>query len=364
MAGLALPTRLEAPADAPERRWAAFRSDNTSGVCPEIFAALAAENVGDSPAYGQDPLTQRLDAAFSALFERPVAAFPVLTGTAANALALSAVAQPYSSVVCHDAAHILLDEAGAPEFYGGLRLAPAHDPSGKLDAEALTAAIGGRRSSGALAFAAASIAQATESGAVYTPEEVAALGAAARAHGMAVHMDGARFANAVAALGCAPADLTWRAGVDVLSFGATKNGALIAEAVVFFAPERAAGFAPRLKRAGQALSKSRFVSAQLLAYLADDLWLRNAAHANAMAARLADGLGRLAGVALRTPPRTNQVFLDMSEPLLTALAAKGVDLFRWGGEASRLVRLVTAFSTSPAEVDAFVDIVRRSSRTV
>lgn len=363
MVGLALPTRLELPGDAPARPWPAFRSDNTSGVCPEIFAALAAENVGDRPAYGQDPLTQRLDAAFSALFERPVVAFPVLTGTAANALALSTVAQPYSSVVCHEAAHILLDEAGAPEFYGDLRLAPTRGPLGKLDPEALTAAIGGRRSSGALTLAAASIAQATESGTVYTPEEVAALGAAAKAHSMALHMDGARFANAIAALGCAPADVTWRAGVDVLSFGATKNGALIAEAVIFFAPERAADFARRRKRGGHALSKSRFVSAQLLAYLADDLWLRNAAHANAMTARLANGLEKLAGVTLRTPPQTNQLFVDMSAPLLTALATEGVDLFRWGGEASTLVRLVTAFSTSPTEVDAFVDLVRRSSRT-
>ncbi len=337
-----------------------FRSDNVSGIAPEILAAIAAANRGDAPSYGADAVTERVARRFGELFEHDVAVFPVATGTAANALALAAVTPPWGVVFCHEEAHIQADECGAPEFYsGGAKLVGLAGDHGKLT----PAAIEARAIEPGVVHhaqpAAISISQTTEAGTLYTPAEVAALGDAARRHGLALHMDGARFANAVAALGCAPADLTWRGGVDVLSFGATKNGALAAEAVIFFDREKAADFAFRRKRGGHLLAKMRFLSAQLEAYLADGLWLDNARHANRMAARLADGLATIAGARLRHPTQANEVFVELPEAAIRAAAAAGFGFHRWGGESSACLRLVTAFDTAPEAVDAFIAICRR-----
>ena len=287
-----------------------FNSDNVVGASPEILAALTAANHGAVASYGDDPITARVEAAFARLFERDVAVFPVVTGTAANALSLAACVPPWGVIYCHPEAHIAVDECGAPEFYtGGAKLMLLDGADAKLAPATLAAALAtsGQGVVHHAQPAAVSVSQATECGAIYRPSELAALAKVAHGYGCAFHVDGARFANALVTLGCSAAEATWRAGVDVLSFGATKNGALAAEAIVVFDPGLAATIAYRRKRAGHLLSKLRFLSAQLEAYLADDLWLANARHANAMAARAAAGFARLAnrGVALVHPVEAN-----------------------------------------------------------
>jgi threonine aldolase len=336
-----------------------FRSDNITGVAPEILAAITAANAGTAPAYGEDAVTQRLAAAFAAVFEHEVTVFPVATGTAANALALASLAPVWGAIYCHEAAHIQTDECGAPEFFaGGAKLLPLPGADGKLVPAVVEAALTEPGFVHHVQPAVLSISQATEAGTLYRPAEIAALGALARRRGLALHMDGARFANAVAALGCSPAELTWRAGVDALSLGATKNGALAAEAVVFFDPARAEGFAYRRKRGGHLLSKMRFFSAQLEAYLADGLWLANAAQANRMATLLARGLEALPGARLRHPVEANEVFIELPEAVIAALEAADAGFYRWGGARSSCLRLVTAFDTEPSAVAGFVAVAR------
>ena len=339
-----------------------FRSDNVTGASPEVMAALAAANAGSVSSYGADDLTQGLAKAFARLFETDrLAVFPVATGTAANALALAQLVPPHGAVWCHRNAHIEEDECGAPEFYsGGAKLMLLDGAGGKLAAGDLAARLA------AYPFgvehhvqpAALSLSQATESGTVYSAAELGALAEACRRHGLALHVDGARFANAVAHLGASPAALTWQAGVDVLSFGATKNGALAAEAVVFFRPELAEGFLYRRKRAGHLFSKMRFLSAQLAAYLHDDLWLRNARHANAMAARLAGGLAALPGAALAHPCQANEVFVTLPEAAIARLEADGFRFHRWGGADATTIRLVAAFNTEARAVEALLAAAR------
>jgi len=337
-----------------------FSSDNAAGVSPAILAAVAEAARGSAMAYGADPWTQRMEAAFEAAFERPVAVFPVATGTAANVLALACLTPPWGAVYCHREAHVEVDECGAPEFFtGGAKLALLDGPHGRIAPGTLAAALAAAPFGGVhhAQPAALSLTQATEAGTVYPLDEVRELAALAHRHGLAVHMDGARFANAVAALGCTPAEATWRAGVDVLSFGATKNGALAAEAVVFFDSARARDFAFRRKRGGHLFSKQRFLSAQLLAYLADGLWLANARHANAMAARLAAGLAALPGARLAHPAEANEVFAVLPEPAIAALQAAGAQCHRWAGEAG-LVRFVAAFDTPAADVERCLAVAR------
>jgi threonine aldolase len=337
-----------------------FRSDNVTGIAPEILAAITAANSGDAPSYGADPITARVQRRFCEIFERAVAAFPLATGTAANALALAAVTPPWGAVYCHEESHIQSDECGAPEFYaGGAKLIALPGAAAKIEPAAVESRMIEQGVVHHAQPAAISISQATEAGTLYTPAEIAALGALARRRGLALHMDGARFANAVAALGCTPAEITWRAGVDVLSFGATKNGALAAEAVIFFDPAKAVDFAYRRKRGGHLFSKMRFLSAQLEAYLADGLWLRHAAHANRVAARLAGGLAPLAGARLRYPAEANEVFVELPEKAIGALAEAGFGFYRWGGESSRCLRLVTAFDSRLEDADGFVAVARR-----
>jgi threonine aldolase len=332
-----------------------FASDNVTGIAPEILAAIEAANRGPAMPYGADEVTRRLEQLFAAVFEHAVAVFPVATGTAANSLALACLTPPWGAIYCHEEAHIATDECGAPEFFtAGAKLVTCPGEHGKLTPETLAGRLAGAGVVHNVQPAVVSITQETEAGTVYRSEEVAALSALARQHGLALHMDGARFANAVAGLGCSPAAVTWRAGVDVLSFGATKNGALAAEAVVFFDPAKAETLGFRRKRAGHLLSKQRFVSAQLEAYLTGDLWLRNARHANAMAARLGAGLGRLPGARLLHPVEANEVFIELPEVAIDRLAVTGFGFYRWGD--APVLRLVTAFDTDPAAVDSLLRV--------
>src|SRR6185312_13859731 len=280
-----------------------FRSDNTAGFAPEILAALAAANEGPRTSYGEDEQSQRVQTQLQALFETELAAFFVATGTAANALGLSLLAPAWGTVFCHADAHIAVDECGAPEFFtGGAKLQSLAGEHGKLSADTLASQLpGGIGVVHHTQPAAVSISQASEAGTCYRPEEIAALAQVAHRHGLGVHMDGARFANAVAHLGVTPAQLTWRSGVDVLSFGASKNGALAAEAILVFDPARARSLGFRRKRAGHLFSKMRVLAAQLEAYLCDELWLRHAHHANAMAQRLAAGLEAIPAIRLCHP---------------------------------------------------------------
>ncbi len=340
-----------------------FASDNTAPVSPEILEAIGRANDGFALSYGADSETARLTEMAKSLFETDLALYPVATGTAANALALSALVRPYGAVLCYEEAHIATDECGAPEFYmGGAKLVTLPSSDGRITPEQIEAAMTRAHDGGVhhVMPEAVSITQSTEWGTVYTPDQVAAVGAACRERGLTLHMDGARFANALAHLGCTPAELTWRAGVDVLSFGATKNGALAAEAVVFFNPAVGAGFERRRKRAGQLWSKMRFLSTQLTAYLEDDLWLRNARHANAMASMLADGLVGLQGIRLLYPVQANELFVALPERAIVALQAAGAVFYRWieaPGEALPVIRLVTSFRTERDEVRRFLGVL-------
>lgn len=341
-----------------------FRSDNVAGAAPEILQALVSGMAGAADPYGDDVATARVQARLSDIFETEVAAFPVATGSAANALALSCLTPPYGAVYCHAASHIQVDECGAPElFTGGAKLVPLDGVDGKIQLDDLNATLA---AAGAgvvhhVQPAVLSLTQLTEAGTAYTPDELVTLTAVARRHDLSVHMDGARFANALASLGGAPADLTWRAGVDVLSLGATKNGCLAAEAVVFFKPEQAREFAFRRKRGGHLFSKMRALSLQLDAYLADGLWLDLAQRANRQATRLAEGLAGLPGAALRFPVDGNELFIELPEPVIAGLEAAGFRFYRW---QDGVVRLVTAFDTDPAAVDRLVAEATRLSSAV
>ena len=340
-----------------------FASDNTAGVAPEIMAAIQAANHGPASSYGADALTARLTALARELFETELEIFPVATGTAANGLSLAAVSPPYGAIYCHETAHVLIEECGAPEFYsGGAKLIGLPGPAGRLTSAGLETALAQAAESGVhhATPAAISITQATEWGTVYQPAAVAELGQLARARGLRLHMDGARLANAIARLGCSPAAATWRAGVDVLSLGATKNGALAAEAVLVFDPALAKGMAERRKRAGHLFSKQRFLSAQLLAYLEDGLWLANAGHANRLAGRLGAGLARLPGCRLAHPVEANEVFAVLPDLAIDALLAEGFRFYRWPGEGGgSSIRLVTAFNSDDADIDAFLAAAAR-----
>ncbi len=314
-----------------------FQSDNAAGVRPDILAAAAAAAGPSVEAYDADAWTERLDATYSAVFGRDCTVLPVSTGTAANALALAAMVPAYGAVVCHAEAHIHVDECGAPEFFtGGAKLLLCQGEAGKLTpaslAEGLAAHRGGVHQ---VQLAALSLTQATESGTVYAPDEVAALSAVARARGWRVHMDGARFANAVAGLGCHPGDVTWRAGVEILSLGAIKNGGMTAEAMVIFAPDLVEPIRFRRKRAGQLPSKGRFQAAQLLAYVEGGRWLETAAAANAGAQRIAAA----AGARVVWPVQANEVFLRLDTAAAERAARRRLPLLRLGRAGGRRVPL-------------------------
>jgi threonine aldolase len=341
-----------------------FTSDNITGASPEILAALVRANEGQVESYGGDPYTAALERLAEEVFERPVAILPIATGTAANALALSMLARPFEAIYCHAAAHLMTDECGAPEFYtAGAKLIGLPTRDGRLQPEQLAEAVGFARSMGVhhVQPAAVSVSQVTEWGTIYPCDALAALAAQAHALGLKVHMDGARFANAVARLGCSPAEASWRAGVDILSLGATKNGALAAEAVVAFDSTLAAELAFRRKRSGHLWSKMRFLSAQLNAYLKDGLWLRTARHSNAMADRLAAGLTAIPGGRLVQPVEANEVFAALPESVIARLRAHGYRFYDWPSpeeESAAVVRLVTSHDMRTSDVDAFLEVAR------
>ncbi len=340
-----------------------FSSDNAYGVWPEMLAALERAASGPAPSYGADALTARVEAEFGRVFARPVKAFPVISGTAANALSIATLCPSHGAVFCHAEAHIAVDECGAPEFFThGAKLVGVEGEHGMLVPAELEAALS-HFQKGFVHHAqpaVLSLTQSTELGTIYTPAEVAALATVAHAHGMKVHMDGARFGNALASLGVSAAAATWAAGVDVLSFGATKNGAMGAEAVIFFHAADVRDFEYRRKKAGHLVSKMRFVSAQLEAYLEEDRWLARAAHANRLAQRLADGLSGIDGVELAHPVDANAVFPWLPDALVKRLREGGAEFYDWGPPAGgrTLVRLVTSFATPEADVDAFVALAK------
>ncbi len=325
-----------------------FRSDNTAPAAPEIIAALTRVNEGAASAYGEDQWSKLLDEKFSTLFERDVRVFTVASGTAANAISVASLTPPWGAVLCHREAHVECDECGATEFYSsGAKLVLIEGEAAKLTPASVQEALARNdRGIHSVKPAAVSLSQATERGAIYQPGELAAVGKAAKDAGLGVHMDGARFANAVAAIGCAPADITWRAGVDLLSFGATKNGAIAAEAIVCFDLARAEEVARRRKRSGHLFSKGRFVAAQLLAYLEDDLWLRLARRSNGLAARLAEA----AGAQLSHPAESNQIFFRPGAAALELLRARGAEFYDWGGAGE--ARLVVSWNQSEADIEA------------
>jgi threonine aldolase len=338
-----------------------FRSDNCGRAAPELIEALVAANSDTELGYGGDALTATLQTRFSELFEASVRVFPVPTGTAANALALAAAATPFGAVYCSPEAHINTSECNAAGFFGGgTKLVPIDGPHGKVNPEALERAIAtaGKGLAHKSQPAAVNLVQATDRGAVYSVDEIAGVSQVAHAHGLTVHMDGARFANAIARLGCTPAQASWRAGVDILSFGVTKNGGLLTDAIVVFAPESAADIGFHLRRAGAVWSKMRFASAQILAYVADDLWLRLARQANAAATRIAAQLATVAGVKIIAPVQANELFVEMDPATLAGLEQDGVLFYRRG---PRLARFVCRWDTSEDDVAALVGSVVRHS---
>ena len=322
-----------------------FFSDNAAAAHPRVIDAIVASNRLDT-AYDGDEWSARLDSAFSELFETNVRAFWVTTGTAANCLALAALSPPYRAIMCHKDAHIEVDEAGAPAFFtGGAKLILLDGPGAKVTPQALEAASAAIRPDvHQVQPGAISITNASEYGLIYRAAEVAAIGEVARARGLALHMDGARFANALATTGETPADVTWRAGVDALSFGFVKNGGLSAEALILFRAELADEIAVRRKRAGHLLSKGRMLAAQILAMLEDGLWLDNARAANAAAQRLAEAApGRLA-----YPVEANELFLRATEEEAASLRGQGFDFYEWGPGQ---LRFVTSWDSDPQSVD-------------
>jgi threonine aldolase len=337
-----------------------FSSDHVAPACEAIMSAVNKANEGFVTSYGGDDLTAKLQSVASQVFERQVAVFPVTSGTAANALALSQIVPTFGAIYCHEAAHIVTDESGAPGFFtGGAQLIGFPSADGKIRPEQLTQAVAYAEDLGIhhVKPGAVTLTQATEWGTVYSLAEISAISAVAKRYGLPVHMDGARFANAVVHLGCTPAEATWKCGVDVLSLGATKNGALGAEAVVFFDPAMARDFERRRKRAGHLMSKLRFLSAQLNAYLKNDLWLQNARHANAMAARMALGLKSVPAARLLHPVSANELFVVLPEPIVSALETQGFKFYRWPLHAAGpgvTIRLVTSYATPSSDVDEFI----------
>jgi threonine aldolase len=336
-----------------------YRSDNTGRAAPEILDALIRANEGTALGYGADDWTARLQERFSELFETRARVFPVATGTAANALSLAALSPSWGVVFCSAAAHINTSEANAAGFFGGgLKLAPVAGRDGRVDAGEFERALAGFPP-GQLHRgqpAAVNLTQATDLGAVYRLDEVQAVAAVAKARGLRVHMDGARFANAVARLQCSPADLSWRAGVDILSFGATKNGGALCDAIVVFSPELADGLAIQLRRAGQVWSKMRFASAQLMAYIENALWLRLAGQSNRAAARIAGGIAGVPGVQLVAPVEANELFLELPVGAMDALEADGFQFYR---RSATLARFVCRFDVTDDEADALAASLKR-----
>lgn len=343
-----------------------FASDNSAGMAPEILDALAKANTGYALGYGNDEWTKRVEKRFAEIFEREVAVFLVPTGTVANALAIAHLTPPWGAVLCHEASHIAADECGAPEFFGGgTKLVGLKGEAGKISAGTLRTALekGAWGGPHHVTPSVLSLSQASESGTIYRVAEIKELSEIARKHGIAVHMDGARIGNALARMNVSPAEATWRVGVDVLSFGATKGGTMGAEAVIFFDPKKGAHMPDRRKRGGATASKHRFLAAQIEAYLAGDLWMRLARHANDMADALAAGLTAI-GCKPAWPVEANEIFAPITLAADKRLKAAGAMYYPWPDETvdvgtdKILIRLVTSFQTTKADVDKFLSLAK------
>lgn len=336
-----------------------FASDNCAGIAPAALEALLRANAsGHEPSYGDDRWTAEVCDRMRRLFETDCEVFFVYNGTAANSLALASLCQSYHSVICHQLAHVETDECGGPEFFSnGSKLLTVEGEGGKLTPDAIDRMARKRTDLHFPKPKALSITQTTECGTVYTVTELRAIAAIAKRHGLNIHMDGARFANAVASLGVSPAEITWRAGVDVLTFGGTKNGLPVGEAVIFFKRALAEDFAWRVKQAGQLASKMRFVSAPWLGLLENDVWLKNARHANAMAQRLVSSIEEVPGVRIMFPVEANAVFAEIPEETQVALRAEGWRVYTFIGAGG--CRLMCAFDTLPETVDKLAADIRR-----
>ena len=329
-----------------------FASDNTAGICPEAAAALAQANAGSAPSYGDDEWTWRLCDRVRELFEIDCDVFLVFNGTAANALALAQLCQPFHSIICHENAHIENDECGACEFYtGGSKLIPIRGANGKIDLCEVDAALLRQHELHSHKPRVISLTQPTELGTVYTADEIRKISAFAQKRQMLLHVDGARFANAVAALRCAPREITWQAGVDALSFGGTKNGLAAGELVIFFKKQDGADFDYRAKQGGHLASKMRFLAAPWLALLENDVWLKNAQHANDAALRLADGL-RDCGIEIVFPVESNAVFVRFDAMLARKLRELGWDFYKF--MEPDIYRVMCAWSTNAEAITALL----------
>jgi threonine aldolase len=342
-----------------------FASDNTAGVASEILSSLSVAATLSTMPYGDDVYTKKLQSLANEIFEREVKIYPVTTGSAANALALATVSPPYGIIFCHKQAHIEEDECAAPEFYiGGGKLSLLEGDNAKFTAAGLQEKLTLDSPVPAVHRAqpaAVSITQATELGTIYTVEEISAISEVCKSNNIPLHMDGARIANAIVSLGVAPADATWRAGVDVLSLGATKNGVFAAEAVVFFDTSKAADFEFRRKRGGHLLSKLRFLSAQLVPYLNSNYWLKLAGNSNCRAKELAKGLEKLPSISLLFEVQTNMVFIKMPSRLVDVLKNENCIFYSWGEDEGMIfARLVTSFNTTKEEVDSFLAVVNKA----
>ena len=338
-----------------------FASDNISGACPEVLDAILKANDGDSTPYGNDQISTDLQKKFSDLFEKDVIIFPTASGTAANALALSTMTPSFGNIYCHKLSHINTDECGAPEFYtGGGKLVTLNGINGKITTEELDQAISGKGIVHHTQPSSVSITQVCETGEVYQLDEIKKISDVAHKYNLNMHMDGARFANALVSLDTTPAEMTWKSGIDVLSFGATKNGCIAAEAIIFFNKDLVGNIAFLMKRAGHLLSKMRFVSAQLDAYITNDVWLRNARHANKMGKKLSDGLSKFNDIEIAYPTEANEVFAKFPRNKIEHLNSEG---YKMNEEEldGKAIRLVAAWNTKDSDVDQLLDTLKNSN---
>ena len=334
-----------------------FASDNVIGACPEVLDAIVKANDGIAAPYGNDEWSTNLQNKFSEIFEKDVIVYPTASGTASNALALSALTPVFGNIYCHRLSHINTDECGAPEFYtGGAKLVTLKGVNGKITPEELSDNIGGVGIVHHTQPSVVSITQLSETGEVYQLDEISTIAETAHKHNLKMHMDGARFANALVSLGVTPAEMTWKSGIDVLSFGATKNGCIAAEAIIFFKPELVGNLPFLLKRSGHLLSKMRFVSAQLDAYISNEVWLRNAKHANKMGKKLSEGLSLNPNIELTYPTQANEVFAKFPRSIIEHLNSEG---YKMNEEEldGKAVRLVAAWNTESSDVDRLLKTI-------
>ena len=338
-----------------------FASDNVTGACPEVLDAILQANDGDRTPYGNDQISTDLQNKFSEIFEKDVIVFPTASGTAANALALSTMTPSFGNIYCHKLSHINTDECGAPEFYtGGGKLVTLNGINGKITAEELDQTIMGKGIVHHTQPSSVSITQVCETGEVYQLDEIKKIADISHKHNLNIHMDGARFANALVSLNTTPAEMTWKSGIDVLSFGATKNGCLAAEAIIFFNKDLVGDIAFLMKRAGHLLSKMSFVSAQLNAYISNDVWLKNARHANEMGKKISEGLNQHSEINLTYPTEANEVFAKFPKQIIEYLNSKG---YQMNEEElnGKSVRLVAAWNTSQSDVDELLETIKKSN---